>query len=345
MNGLPAVPVHDLQIHPRDRELIAATHGRSIWIVDIAPLQDLTNRVVADGRALFEPKPAFQFGLPPLGGEFYAQAWFSRRTPGSEAEISYYIGAELAAELQAAFEAARAEAQAQAPAPQAGGQRPAAAPGGPGGPGGPAARQGGPRGPQVEITVTNAEGETVNTVSGPAEAGIHTVRWNFRRPQAAAPEPSPYERQERERVGARARVVADSLIAAGWDEAMVRRLTGAYTGETDPQALMRAFGGGGTGQQARDPEEFQERPAEQTASGQRAAGGMSQMREVAELILPGQGSRALTRMFRRGGGQAPVVEPGRYTLTLKAGDKTFTRTLTVERVGTFLKRPSQPQSR
>src|SRR5690606_16345627 len=31
MNGLPAVPVHDLQIHPRDRELIAGTHGRSIW--------------------------------------------------------------------------------------------------------------------------------------------------------------------------------------------------------------------------------------------------------------------------------------------------------------------------
>jgi hypothetical protein len=39
--GLPNVPVHDLVVHPRERELIAGTHGRSIWIVDVLPLQDL----------------------------------------------------------------------------------------------------------------------------------------------------------------------------------------------------------------------------------------------------------------------------------------------------------------
>ena len=44
--GLPNVPVHDLVVHPRERELVAGTHGRSIWIVDVLPLQDL---VGADG--------------------------------------------------------------------------------------------------------------------------------------------------------------------------------------------------------------------------------------------------------------------------------------------------------
>lgn len=39
--GLPKVPVHDLVVHPRERELVAGTHGRSIWIVDVLPLQDL----------------------------------------------------------------------------------------------------------------------------------------------------------------------------------------------------------------------------------------------------------------------------------------------------------------
>ncbi len=39
--GLPNVPVHDLVVHPRERELVAGTHGRSIWIVDVLPLQDL----------------------------------------------------------------------------------------------------------------------------------------------------------------------------------------------------------------------------------------------------------------------------------------------------------------
>src|SRR5690606_21420891 len=33
MTNMPTVPIYDLKIHPRDRELIAATHGRGIWIV------------------------------------------------------------------------------------------------------------------------------------------------------------------------------------------------------------------------------------------------------------------------------------------------------------------------
>lgn len=40
-NGLPNAPVHDLAVHPRDLELIAGTHGRSIYIADIKPIQQL----------------------------------------------------------------------------------------------------------------------------------------------------------------------------------------------------------------------------------------------------------------------------------------------------------------
>lgn len=65
MTGLPTVPVHDLKIHPRDGELIAATHGRSIWIVDIAPLQQMRPEVVASSAHLFAPKTAYQFGEAP----------------------------------------------------------------------------------------------------------------------------------------------------------------------------------------------------------------------------------------------------------------------------------------
>src|ERR1051325_7444653 len=32
MSGLPVVPVHDIRIHPRDRDLMIATHGRALWI-------------------------------------------------------------------------------------------------------------------------------------------------------------------------------------------------------------------------------------------------------------------------------------------------------------------------
>jgi hypothetical protein len=61
MTGFPTVPVHDLKIHPRDRELIAATHGRSIWIVDIAPLEEMNNSVMAKETNFFTPKTAYQY--------------------------------------------------------------------------------------------------------------------------------------------------------------------------------------------------------------------------------------------------------------------------------------------
>lgn len=57
--GLPDVAVYDLQIHDRDRDLIAATHGRSLWVADIGPLQEFTPSVAASPAHLFEVEPAW----------------------------------------------------------------------------------------------------------------------------------------------------------------------------------------------------------------------------------------------------------------------------------------------
>src|SRR2546422_789196 len=47
-NDLPNVAVRDLAIHPRDNDLVIATHGRGIWIVDdITPLRALTPATLA----------------------------------------------------------------------------------------------------------------------------------------------------------------------------------------------------------------------------------------------------------------------------------------------------------
>ena len=38
------VPVRDIDIHPRDHDLIVGTHGRGIYILDdLTPLRDLTS--------------------------------------------------------------------------------------------------------------------------------------------------------------------------------------------------------------------------------------------------------------------------------------------------------------
>jgi hypothetical protein len=58
MTNLPSVRVDDILIHPRDRDLIIATHGRSLWIADdISPLEHLNNTTKQE-ITLFDPRPA-----------------------------------------------------------------------------------------------------------------------------------------------------------------------------------------------------------------------------------------------------------------------------------------------
>ena len=51
-NDFPAVAVRDLQIHPRDGDLVLATHGRGIWIIDdLTPLRALSQQTLAQEAA------------------------------------------------------------------------------------------------------------------------------------------------------------------------------------------------------------------------------------------------------------------------------------------------------
>ncbi|MBC7919671.1 MAG: glycosyl hydrolase [Ferruginibacter sp.] len=55
--GLPNVANYDMIVHPRDHELVIATHGRSMYVVDVKPLQALKNGKVSDPLVAFEPGP------------------------------------------------------------------------------------------------------------------------------------------------------------------------------------------------------------------------------------------------------------------------------------------------
>jgi hypothetical protein len=91
MSGLPTVPVNDLKIHPRDKELIAATHGRALWIVDIAALQQMKPEAVAAESFLFKPKAAYQYGEMPFEGQSVGHQFFQTPSPQYGAEISYRL--------------------------------------------------------------------------------------------------------------------------------------------------------------------------------------------------------------------------------------------------------------
>ena len=57
--NLPIVPVHDLVI--KEGDLVAATHGRSFWILDdISPLRQLSRAVPRGSAHLFKPRDAYR---------------------------------------------------------------------------------------------------------------------------------------------------------------------------------------------------------------------------------------------------------------------------------------------
>jgi hypothetical protein len=59
MQGMPTVRIDDLIVHPRERDLIAGTHGRSIWILDdISALEQMNDTTTQGDAHLFDIRPA-----------------------------------------------------------------------------------------------------------------------------------------------------------------------------------------------------------------------------------------------------------------------------------------------
>ena len=86
----PTVAVREVQVHPRENDLVIATHGRGIWIVDdLTPLRALTPEALARPVA-FLPGRATQQRMPADGGWVEGDATFVGRNPPSGAVITYY---------------------------------------------------------------------------------------------------------------------------------------------------------------------------------------------------------------------------------------------------------------
>ena len=87
-NGLSNAPVHDLVLHPRERDLIVGTHGRSVYIANIKHLQMLSEKILSKNIYVFELekiKFSSRWGSRGWGSNFY--------TP--EIQIVYYSASGL----------------------------------------------------------------------------------------------------------------------------------------------------------------------------------------------------------------------------------------------------------
>lgn len=90
-NDLPKVGIREIKIHPREADVILATHGRGLFIIDdITPLRQLQKEMLTQNVALFESPPTL---LKVRTGrqEFNGNAQFVAQNPSETVNITYYL--------------------------------------------------------------------------------------------------------------------------------------------------------------------------------------------------------------------------------------------------------------
>jgi photosystem II stability/assembly factor-like uncharacterized protein len=182
--GLPVITVRDLDIQEREVDLVVATFGRGIYILDdYTPLRGLQPAATAQEALLFPVSETLMYmQTAPLGlreKAFQGDSFYTAPNPPPSALITYYLKDTLETRADArrkrelelreqgdpieypTWEQLRAEEREAEPA--------------------------------VVLTVKDASGNVVRRLEGPVSAGFHRVRWNLRHP---APDPVSLEGHE-----------------------------------------------------------------------------------------------------------------------------------------------------
>ena len=105
MTGYPTVRTDDILIHPRDGDLIVASHGRSLWIADdITPLQQWTPAVAAAPATLFDVRAAVAYATD-VRQDIYTggEKQFEGENPARGTAIHLYLGAGVTGEAKIAI--------------------------------------------------------------------------------------------------------------------------------------------------------------------------------------------------------------------------------------------------
>jgi photosystem II stability/assembly factor-like uncharacterized protein len=180
--GLPTIAVRDLAIQKRENDLVIATFGRGIYILDdYTPLRVLRTETLAEESHIFPVKDALMYiQSQPLGGRGKSQqgeSFYTANNPPYGATFTYYIKEPLKTRKQRRQEAEKEAERKKAVAafPSRDDLR--------------AEEEEEP--PAVILTVSDATGRVVRRLSGPIGAGTHRVNWDLRYPAPTLATPPP----------------------------------------------------------------------------------------------------------------------------------------------------------
>ena len=155
-NGLPPAPVRGLVVHPRDHDLVVGTHGRAAYIIDdIRPLRALAAdpAAVRDALQVFPSAPAIQYVEAEAQGyrsTGHAMFMGDRRPYG--ALLHYWMADPTGGNRDTASDDSAAGDADAASMPTA----------------------------SAQLSILDAAGEVVRTLSGSANRGLNRVVWDLR---------------------------------------------------------------------------------------------------------------------------------------------------------------------
>jgi photosystem II stability/assembly factor-like uncharacterized protein len=92
LGALPTVAVDDILVHPRDRDLVIATHGRSLFVIDdMTPVEELTAETRGKEAYLFPVRPALGRSLLAGWEDSSGSTVYRGANPPEGAILSYWI--------------------------------------------------------------------------------------------------------------------------------------------------------------------------------------------------------------------------------------------------------------
>lgn len=174
--GLPTISVRDIDIQRREDDLVVATFGRGIWILDdLSPLRTKHAALLESEATLFPPDdtwlyiPRARYG----GGEKGSRGagYYQEDNPPHGAVFTYHLrdGYETLRARRRKAEQALQEDGEDTPYPSWERLR----------------SEDREEEPAVVLTVRDEGGEIVRRLTGPAGRGLHRVAWDLRHPSTA----------------------------------------------------------------------------------------------------------------------------------------------------------------
>ena len=173
--GLPTISFRDIHIHRRENDLVCASFGRSIYVLDdLSPLREISEETLQAEAKLFPTRKAWwYFPRPHLGFDSgkgdQGASYFMAENPPFGAVFTYYLKDGLKGKKKSRREQEKKLIE-ENDSPKFPGWKDVE-------------QERREQDPVIWLTISDTDGDVIRRIKGPTEKGFHRVAWDLRFPK------------------------------------------------------------------------------------------------------------------------------------------------------------------